>query len=44
MLINWALKQTGVEIFIKFNNRWSQNKRGKYPLLSAMNEKRDVNG
>ena len=36
------------EIFVKFNKRWGQNKRGglefqKNPLISVMNEKRDIN-
>ena len=40
----WGVKISGgLEIFIKFNNRGGQNKRGleiaKYPLISVMSEK-----
>ena len=38
----------GSEIFVKFNKKGGQNKRGgvgisKNPLISVMNEKRDIN-
>ena len=40
-------KRGGSEIFVKFNKRWGQNKRGcqdfKKSVNPLMNEKRDIN-